>query len=1701
MKRFIAAVSVFAMFFNIIPLNSVSAAVNGDVGIIDAFKLTANNYSLVLNQPTAPGSFAGGSLQDYPEGSCIPFVFAITNDSGFTDDTRAYPVFDYFDDVVGVERLELLSANVAVPTNLNQFNFTNTAYDAADNVALTTTLGSPVTLQVDGPYAGNNTSTTATGSTDEFRHYNVTVEDVPDGETVNLSFCARLSLGAGGFNGASMGVRNGGPGGEKNTGINPDKLLELPEVNVIKVVSGGTAVAGDFTINMTATNPSLANFPGSATGTVVTFDPGFYSLVESAVPNYLDTYSAGCTGTLAYDAPQATCTVTNTFVPTDTTGTLFIDKVLVNAPVGVEQNDFSFDMIIDGNSTGVYPFLNFPNVSSAEGLNEGTTFEVVESPAPFDYDVTYDGCTGVIDGDVDSYCTVTNTYNPGNVDLSATLTINKIVAGINLPVNEFTYVMHVDGQPDPFAVQFQEGGTEVVLQEGDSFEVRETDYQDYVESESGDCEGVVVAGQDMVCTITNTYIPEGTITVIKYLPNDDGGVEEVTDFVLFLNGDSVDSGAVNVLPPDTYTLSEDWDNSHYNFFPETHSVDEWYDVSYSCVDGNTVTTSPVVTLEDGHDIVCTITNDDKPATITINKVLPNNDGGLEEITDFVFALNAVPVMEGEANEVAAGTYTLTEEWFNEHLGEVISDRYTVSYSSNCANGSITVGLGEQAVCTITNDDKEAQITVIKQVVGGPVNGPQLTANDFSMTVTGDVSGFAQFNGDEDGTVVGLNAQGFEVGEVANPDYVATYEGFCGEEDLVPGQQAVCTVTNTYDPILPATGRILLMKDVVGSNAADDDFNYILTINSDETAPVAFDPSGTTVLDFPAGTTYTIVEESVDGYTATYSETGCAGTIVADTVVECTVTNTVIAPPDAFIQGLFYSDTDGNGRNNEGAATRINGLTVTLYDSSFVELDSMTTGLPSLTSGSLITGQYRFRNLAAGTYHVCSQDMNASLFDQTSPENGFKDPLLNSSPNVISEVDPAISGQYCYQVSLVDDQHQIYVRFGFEPVEQLPPACVPGNLVANGSFESPVVTNPSLWDNFIDGTFGLFWRSDAVDDSTASGLEIQAGYAGWTPADGNQFAELDGNEPNQISQTLDTVPGIEYTLSFEFSARPETVAANNAVEVYWQGNSLGTIVASTDLSGNTSWSTHEFTVTAFGETADITFVDRGVTPDSLGTFIDNVSVDCGAQVATGELTVTKVVVNSDAAFTDFTYFLTLDDADPAHQAFDEDGVTVFTLPIGTSFTVVEQDHGTAWDATYSGCTGVITVDGASCTITNTFEDDTVRITDPVIPTLACVESVGEGMLSAHFGYDNQNEGSVFLEAGEIENRMNGGGLLDQDQGQPSTFAVGANPDNFEVVFDGAIPLIWTLISDDTRSVQADANSELCGDDEPNPTTITLEKILIQDNGAVDELSNFEFFIDGSEVQLGVATEVTPGVAHVITEGYDVAPTEGEEVSDRYVATFSPECLEGSATLEAGEDVVCTITNNDLMGEMFDGSLTFNVIVNGGDATPAGFNLYLDGDNVTAHHDDDSLIMPPGDYTLFQEPRTGYEAVFSGDCSGTGIDNAAGNIASDEDAVCTITNTFVGGPGGNGGNSGGGSNGGGGNGGSNDDDSTPPGEVLGDSDEQDESEDEVNVDEEVVIAPPPIVAGDSDELPRTGVPIAGVLALGSVLTFLARRKEQK
>ena len=133
------------------------------------------------------------------------------------------------------------------------------------------------------------------------------------------------------------------------------------------------------------------------------------------------------------------------------------------------------------------------------------------------------------------------------------------------------------------------------------------------------------------------------------------------------------------------------------------------------------------------------------------------------------------------------------------------------------------------------------------------------------------------------------------------------------------------------------------------------------------------------------------------------------------------------------------------------------------------------------------------------------------------------------------------------------------------------------------------------------------------------LELQRGVNGWLPQEGAQYAELDSdwndhsgnlnNEPAsaKIWQTIDTIPGQTYQIKYQFSPRPGTDAANNALELGLDGVAVDLITGAG--GSNTNWSEHIYEFTATSTSATVQFADMGSPSDSLGTFIDNVSARC------------------------------------------------------------------------------------------------------------------------------------------------------------------------------------------------------------------------------------------------------------------------------------------------------------------------------------------------------------------------------------------------------------------------------------------------------------------------------------------------------------
>jgi len=178
------------------------------------------------------------------------------------------------------------------------------------------------------------------------------------------------------------------------------------------------------------------------------------------------------------------------------------------------------------------------------------------------------------------------------------------------------------------------------------------------------------------------------------------------------------------------------------------------------------------------------------------------------------------------------------------------------------------------------------------------------------------------------------------------------------------------------------------------------------------------------------------------------------------------------------------------------------------------------------------------------------------------------------------------------------------------------------LVVNGGFETPVVTNPAKWDIFPSGTPGLGWTVAWWGGSTSYGgytrpspalKELHRGVNGWLSYSGSQHAELDSdwggpnappnNEPAsvRIYQDLTTSNSL-YELKYAWSPRPGH--NNNQMIVKWGGTQIASHSASG--SSNTQWTLQTFSLQGSAGTTRLEFIETG-TADSMGMFLDGVSV--------------------------------------------------------------------------------------------------------------------------------------------------------------------------------------------------------------------------------------------------------------------------------------------------------------------------------------------------------------------------------------------------------------------------------------------------------------------------------------------------------------
>ena len=441
----------------------------------------------------------------------------------------------------------------------------------------------------------------------------------------------------------------------------------------------------------------------------------------------------------------------------------------------------------------------------AEDLTAEPSFELqsilCNKPAP-----DTDGTTGFsVNQSETTDCVITNEL------LTGTITVIKQVVngyGGTSQASDFCLALNDDENTPEFPGD--DTGTQFTFAIGNQYNVSEVACGDpdtsppgYVASLSGACADVITARTDKVCTVTNTQQPQpqAGFTLFKNVINDNGGNVAASAWTLNVSLKAGSSGTCTASGfagsdagsgvSGSLSVSDNVAQCVYEIFETGGPAMGYSAVGWSC-SGDVNRNGNEITVGSGGGS-CTITNDDQPPSLTLVKQVTNDNGGTAQPSEWTLSADGPTPISGAGSassdgSFSAGTYTLSE--FGP--ANFAASGWGCDGGSQNAN-SITVALGESAICTIVNDDIQPVLTVVKNVLND--NGGLLIVGDFPLFID-DVQV-------QSGVPNGRNAGSYAVSENSLPGYTAlTWGGDCAEDGTITlsiGDDKTCTITNDDIP--------------------------------------------------------------------------------------------------------------------------------------------------------------------------------------------------------------------------------------------------------------------------------------------------------------------------------------------------------------------------------------------------------------------------------------------------------------------------------------------------------------------------------------------------------------------------------------------------------------------------------------------------------------------------------------------------------------------------------------------------------------------------------------------------------------------------------------------------------------------------------------------------------------------------------------
>lgn len=543
-------------------------------------------------------------------------------------------------------------------------------------------------------------------------------------------------------------------------------------VNFDLSFTGGTTTA-DLTVNETQQDGYTLQTINGSNATCTRVDTGASVPVTNVGTGFTvgaaAAYPVSCTVYNLAPVPPATVLVTKQWV---VNGTTF--------PNGQQPSELSTDLQLDGTSTDWatvqtdYQQGQSVNIDEAATIAESSLCTITSRRLTDENGTTVDAA---IPADVTLQAGANSYQITNTVNCPAQLTLQKFI--VNGPSAATDWTLAAAAPPGALPGPAGATGVTAPVTPGATYALTDTGSDErYVQvavpnavpipgstiswfcNQIDPATGAIIAGfadglnggvtippgLDVRCEARNQT---AQLTLIKDVTNSYGGTAQPSDWTLTADPGDNDFGltaqsvtgstagaVIWVRPGATYSLSE--------------TGPDGYDLSsIECTIGTDTTQRALntITLQVGEYGVCTYTNLDRPAHLTLAKEVSNTHGGTATATDWTLSATGPSHISGATGSdpvteaaVSAGTYTLAETG---------PSGYTASDWS-CTNATVTgstlvVPYAADVVCTITNSDKAA-------VVGPPTPEPPAGGNG-----TGNGNGIADGNGAGDGDGDGILA--------------------------------------------------------------------------------------------------------------------------------------------------------------------------------------------------------------------------------------------------------------------------------------------------------------------------------------------------------------------------------------------------------------------------------------------------------------------------------------------------------------------------------------------------------------------------------------------------------------------------------------------------------------------------------------------------------------------------------------------------------------------------------------------------------------------------------------------------------------------------------------------------------------------------------------------------------------------------------